>query len=184
MNDPCGLTKAWPGQVTSRRYRYVIESSTPFDQYVSWYSWAWIHLVREVAVCHTAAAAAMQALASGGDLDAVAAAALKAAGDIGAVRETRARYGPHHRYVERYIWAQSNMGPDDLCCHDVARAARDAIASRRNVRRRTDAADLAAIVEDLMRARAGACRCERARTCRTPRQQVPAEGDSRALEAG
>lgn len=107
----------------------MIDTSTPFDEYVSWYSWAWINLVREVVVCHTAAAAAMQALAAGGDRDAAAAAARRAAGDNAVVGRTRAGYGHRHRYVEWFIWARANLGLPDARCHQAADAAVRCIAA-------------------------------------------------------
>jgi len=159
------------------------KASSSFDEYVTWYSWAWMNLVREVVVCHTAAAAAVQTLAAGGDRSAVSVAALEAAADVAAVGRTRAGYGTRHRYVERFIWARSNLGLCDLHCHDVARVAMGAVASRSNARSATEDAARAIIVEDLMQTNVGACTCEGSRTGLAPRKSDLDEDAPRALEA-
>jgi hypothetical protein len=161
----------------------MIESSEQFDEYAGWYLWAWSNLVREVVVCHTAAEAAVQAQAAGGDRDAARAAALKAAGDEVTVGRTRAGYGHRHCYIEWFVWAQSNLGLPVLCCHNVAHAAMHAIGMSRYKRKAIEDPAWKVIVENLMQAHVGACACERVRTGRTPHRSVPPEGVPRALEA-
>ena len=96
-----------------------------FDGYVAWYSWAKTSLADDAIVCHAAATAAIHALAAGSDPEE---AARAVAVDEVALRQTRASYGSHHRYVEWFAWAR-NLNLPDARCHEAARAALQSIAA-------------------------------------------------------
>jgi membrane protease YdiL (CAAX protease family) len=105
----------------------VADAGTGFDEYVTWYGWAASNLGDSPIASHTAAAAAMRALAEGADRDAAAAAASSAARDQAALAETTAGYGSRHRQIEWFVWARANLDEPDERRHEAARAAVQAI---------------------------------------------------------
>jgi len=107
----------------------MADRGTAFDRYVAWYTWARTNLVRDATVCHAAAEAASRVEAGGGDRDAAAAAALRAAADLETVRRTRAGYGYRHLYVEWFIWIKTTRRLSDARCHEAAASALRSIAS-------------------------------------------------------
>lgn len=97
--------------------------------YARWYSWARVNLVNDVIVCHAAATAAMHAYAADDDREAAEKAARSAASDVAILARTRAGYGPHHRYIEWFVWARDNLRLPDARCHEAARTALESISA-------------------------------------------------------
>ncbi len=107
----------------------MADARMTFDEYVAWYSWAKTNFADDAIACHAAAAAAIDALATGSDRDAAAMAGYEAARDEAIKRHIRASYGSRHRYVEWFIWVRVNLGLPYERCHEAAEAALQSIAA-------------------------------------------------------